>query len=559
MSCIYCKYSVIFSLKLDCGVKVHFECLAKILASNSEREYTCPNCNKPISKLTPYWDILREHGMNETEIFYMKLSKNTVMNGLARYLIETEGAPLEQVLTRAYLVYKNTDALFPDSRETYKYALMTGDRRIVKLLKRIYGINRIHIKLSNSLFDEAWDKDWLELINDLYERGVTPEIYEEDKDPIMLAAKTGDYELMDRLVTDGADLTHSHENGTPLGQACISYEFKSTEEKIRFIDKYWGDIMGEDIKKFYDYYERTCPFKNAIKMNDIDLVKYLVKKGVKTSYDALEFAINYENVNVEMVKIVDEGCERHLYMIHLEQACRKRSFDLIVYILNSDKFFEFFKTRMLHELIQQNHLTLVKIFLECNVLPDKTMVEEVVQNGHFHMIKLFIDYGVMPTNIENLFLKFNFEAIRVFNQNTIAEILEYFVYIGANIDASDYNGYTALSRLCKHESNLPIIEVFVQLGANIQADTKRENYIEACPLLVAAGNGCPNILRFLIKNGADPYVVDSRHRTCYDCALFQSLHKETIKFTLPFFDEAYIDISHESFELLKGNGLNIDN
>ena len=174
MSCIYCESSEDCGcFKLDCGVKVHFRCLVKKIeiASKSEKDYKRPNCNKPISKLTPYWDILREHGMNETDIFYMNLSRNTVMNGLARYLMETEGAPLEQILRRTYAVYRNTDALFPDSRETYQYALMTGDRRVVKLLKQIYGFGRSSIKLSNSLFDYAWSQDWLELINDLSERG----------------------------------------------------------------------------------------------------------------------------------------------------------------------------------------------------------------------------------------------------------------------------------------------------------------------------------------------------------------------------------------------------
>ena len=33
--------------------------------------------------------------------------------------------------------------------------------------------------------------------------------------------------------------------------------------------------------------------------------------------------------------------------------------------------------------------------------------------------------------------------------------------------------------------------------------------------MVAAGNGCPKILRFLIKNGADPYFIDTDRWNCY--------------------------------------------
>ena len=385
---------------------------------------------------------------------------------------------------------------------------------------------------------------------------MAPEIYDVDKDPIMLAAKTGDYELMDRLVADGADLTHSHENGTPLAQACISNEYKSTKEKIRFIDKYWGDIMGEDIKQFYHQCERICPFINAIKKNDINLVKYLVKKGVKASNDALEFAINYENVNVEMVKIIHEGLGSDLNMKHLEQACIRESFDVIIYMLNTDKLYHLYKAKVLHKLVFENHLILVEIFLGCKILPSENTVKEALQYGCFDMIKLFIDYGVMRINTEELLLRFNFEKIRFHNQNTVKEIIGYFVYLGVNIDAKDYDGYTALSKLCKYESNLPIIEVFVQLGANIQAVSKGK--IEACPLMVAAEKGCTNILRFLIENGADPYIIDSNRWNCYLRALYRSGNVEAIKFTRPFFDEAYMNYKPEEFESLKRNCLTRD-
>ena len=81
------------------------------------------------------------------------------MNGLQDiWWMETEGAPLEQILRRTYAVYRNTDALFPDSRETYQYAWWQVIGRVVKLLKKIMVLIDHVLNFRNSLFDYAWAK-----------------------------------------------------------------------------------------------------------------------------------------------------------------------------------------------------------------------------------------------------------------------------------------------------------------------------------------------------------------------------------------------------------------
>ena len=41
----------------------------------------------------------------------------------------------------------------------------------------------------NSFYETAWNNDWLESINDLYELDVYPETYKIELDPVMFASK----------------------------------------------------------------------------------------------------------------------------------------------------------------------------------------------------------------------------------------------------------------------------------------------------------------------------------------------------------------------------------
>ena len=133
--------------------------------------------------------------------------------------------------------------------------------------------------------------------------------------------------------------------------------------------------------------------------------------------------------------------------------------------------------------------------------------QKALQYGCFDMIKLFIDYGVMRINTEELLLRFNFEKIRFQSKYCQRNYRIFCLSWCVNIDARDYDGYTALSKLCKYESNLPIIEVLGATWANIQAVSKGK--LRLMPADGCRRKGCTNILRFLIENGADPYIIDS--------------------------------------------------
>lgn len=77
-----------------------------------------------INDLSPFLDIIREAGMNETENFYLNLSGTSVISGLVKYLMDTEGSPLEKFLKRIEESYGLFKILLSVSRE--KFLLSIG-------------------------------------------------------------------------------------------------------------------------------------------------------------------------------------------------------------------------------------------------------------------------------------------------------------------------------------------------------------------------------------------------------------------------------------------------
>ena len=284
--------NTVAELMLECGHRLH------INFSKYTRIYKCPECKTYISEFSMYRDILYEAGMKEPENYYLKISGTTAMNGLAKILIETEGSPLEKVLERANSMYNSIYTIFPKKdREIFNYALITGNRRVVKFLK--LQEKSYDVKLSDELFERAWENNWLELISDLYDMNVYPVNYRVERNPIMLAAKYGDYALMSRLISSGANLNKKHKGLSPLTLVCQSENFKDSDEIIKFINHFWQDLLGENS---FEFDQTDSPLISALLKGNSKLFEVLLKKGVKTSITLINLAIDVGSL--EWVKIL---------------------------------------------------------------------------------------------------------------------------------------------------------------------------------------------------------------------------------------------------------------
>ena len=92
--------------------------------------------------------------------------------------------------------------------------------------KRLGGVWKYLTVLS----EEAWKKDRMELINDWFEMRIYPKNYKIEMDPVLIAAKTKNYELMKRLVAADADINLKHNGVRPITMVCELDVLKSTEK-----------------------------------------------------------------------------------------------------------------------------------------------------------------------------------------------------------------------------------------------------------------------------------------------------------------------------------------
>ena len=288
--CPYCRRSEP-DLRVKCGHSYHYSCLKSQLKG---LDGECSECQAQINDFDLYCDILQKSGINEPEEFFLKLSGTTSLNGLAKYLIETEGSPLEEVLLRCNLIFNDELHLFQSNQEDVsKYALLTGNGRIIKHCKG--SETRFQIQLPDELFERALENDCMELLTDLYDIDVHPVNFVVQKIPIMIAANSGNYQLMDRLIASGANLEKRHNDFTPLMIACKSADFESTDEKIKFLDHYWDTVFAKSRIKSNE--EKSC-FLSAIQTNDHKLLDYLLTKRIPKCEGLVSAAIKSRNLGM---------------------------------------------------------------------------------------------------------------------------------------------------------------------------------------------------------------------------------------------------------------------
>ena len=430
------------------------------------------------------------------------------------------------------------------------------DRRLLKILKNHKFAGRFpgNSELSESI-ETARKNDYLEVINDALEIGIQFLYYDERTDPLLEAASNGNFDLMRRLIDGGADLNRLTARGSALYLAFTSNKFENFEAQSKFLDLLFDS--GANLKKVeskYQYNSDKCPYMHPVRNNKIELVKYLLDRGANISQFTWNLAL--EKGLLEMVHLLYESGVNffeHEASKCLYYASKSNSIEMVKYILNL--IFNLSETEMLKDnssliaSIQYSNLEIIEILLQYGVQVDEYLLKIALSRGNFDIVKLLINYGANRGSLDFL-LDFYFEPSLEEGEKKISEILEFFLSLHVDVNLVDINGHTALSKLCCSDANLIIIEKLIEFGAKIslkdigaKADTqgKPKHY----PLLYASGYGCTNILKFLIRNGAD--FTDKGHTgwNCYFCAISSEI-LEVVKITLALCDKNHVD--HE------GNG-----
>ncbi len=100
------------------------------------------------------------------------------------------------------------------------------------------------------------------------------------------------------------------------------------------------------------------------------------------------------------------------------------------------------------------------------------------------------------------------QALIIATKNNLPEFINYLLTAGANINAIDIDGETALTGAIQL-NNAEIIMTLLNLGINVNS-TNRYGYTS---ITLAAYLGSAKILRILLNSGADPNTVDGNGNT----------------------------------------------
>jgi len=105
------------------------------------------------------------------------------------------------------------------------------------------------------------------------------------------------------------------------------------------------------------------------------------------------------------------------------------------------------------------------------------------------------------------------------------KMVQWAIKMGADIDAQDDTGYTALAKACNHKASLEISKFLVEKGANIEGiGAKEPSYDIETPLTHASMYGELELVRFLLDSGAEVNKVGGYGRTPLHFAATPSSH-----------------------------------
>ncbi|KAK6513075.1 hypothetical protein TWF506_009238 [Arthrobotrys conoides] len=142
------------------------------------------------------------------------------------------------------------------------------------------------------------------------------------------------------------------------------------------------------------------------------------------------------------------------------------------------------------------------------------------RNGYYDIVKLLVERGadVHSTSLKDLRPQLH-QAVG----SGKAEIVQYLLDKGAEVDAKDLDGWSAIM-LAAQEGNCNIIQVLVDAGANVNSEANSG----ATALFIAAQQGHTAVVKVLLDNGARSFATNKSGRHPIHQAA-QSAHFEVLK------------------------------
>jgi ankyrin repeat protein len=144
----------------------------------------------------------------------------------------------------------------------------------------------------------------------------------------------------------------------------------------------------------------------------------------------------------------------------------------------------------------------------------KMNIFDAVRTGDLEILKTYIKYG---GNIDNTIVTGStlLMIAATYGQSEAAEIL---IDAGAEVNAVNYGGMTALMFSMLRTSNIETVRLLIKAKADVNASFTRSTSDGMTSLMLAAGSGQEETVGILIEAGADVNAHDNDGKTAIDRA-----------------------------------------
>ena len=472
------------------------------------------------------------------------------------------------------------EVIEPETRPTSKslhWASKTGDVNLVEeLLKSGAQINAKNKDQSTSLHLAA-ENGHLEIVTKLLENGANSNVKDKTQStPLHVAVKKANLEVTKELLKHKATEVNVQdlEQKTPLHLACIGNNLHLVELLLDHGSHVQvKDIEGETPLDHAFYYYRAGDFetklesartsensehiiqlmvkrlenvnvevcgesllKLASKENDLDLVKFLLRRGANPSVTFNEeMSCLYTAASKGNSKIVSELLK---FGANFEALDKKSNCTPLIGAISKDDFVETVKLllkkganpnvqykngKMLPPIVLASELgrheivkELLKHHADINAHDESkdTALHKAVRNNHQQVIKILLQHRAQ-VNFEN-HKKETSLHLAAANPDLGQDIIEEELF--ENVDdpnKQDYLGFTPF-HIAILKDNQKVIKKLLEHEA-LDINVKSENGNTALHLAITNKN--QEMCKLLIEKGADLTIINSLGKTVQDCAI----------------------------------------
>lgn len=299
-------------------------------------------------------------------------------------------------------------------------------------------------------------------------------------DILFQAVEMNNYEIIEQmLLNNNIDLMATNEEGYSLMHIAAYY---GSLDSAELLDKYNNlliHIQNND--------NGETPLHSAIKGNQVLMINFLLKKGAFTD------ATTYSGDSVIHVGIISGSldglktlCENTQRLDLINKPTTTTNYTPLMYAIYSEK--------------KDILLWLLENKAQCDALT----FFYAIQSGSLEIIKILCKYNPKLITISDE--KFKKNALHIATQSNHEDIVDYLLFMGADIYHYDKGGLLPVHRAIMGNS-LSIVEKFYKKDNKIIS--KQTAGAKQTPLMIALFKDNAQIVSWLIKKGADLKAYDA--------------------------------------------------